>query len=39
MNIFEITTPTRFDLMGIARDIKGTQSHKEIIDIVKSISL
>ena len=35
MNIFEITTPTRFDLMGIARDIKGTQSHKEIIDIVE----
>jgi hypothetical protein len=35
MNIFELTTVGQFNLMGIARDIKGTQSHEEIIDIVE----
>ena len=35
MNIFELTSSGQFNLMGIARDIKGTQSHKEIIDIVE----
>ena len=35
MNIFELTSSEQFNLMGIAREIKGTQSHKEIIDIVE----
>lgn len=34
MLINEIVTPD-IDLSGIAKDIKGTQSHSEIVDIVE----